>query len=143
MNKYWVPHRSAWQAPAWTGGSGVARMGCNEVWAARRVSYVAWQLYGRAFGNDPTSMNAAYDAAMTMLRTKTETYAMDNQLQAICAMAKGQDAVSYTHLDVYKRQIHCRTSSTSSPASFTNAPSRSMMAMILAPSSSEMNLAAW
>ena len=95
-NKYWVPHRSTWQATAWNSGSGVARMNWEQVWAAQRVSYVAWQMYGRALGSDPGTMNAAYDAAMAMFRTKTETTTMDNQLQAICALAKGQDCLLYT-----------------------------------------------
>lgn len=94
-NKYWVPHLSAWQATAWNSGAGVARLNWEQVWAAQRVAYVAWQMYGRALGTDAATMTAAYDAAMAMFRTQTATTAMDDQLQAICAMAKDQDVIIY------------------------------------------------
>ena len=94
-NKYWVPHRSAWQATAWNSGSGFVQLNWNEVWAAQRMSYVAWQMYGRALGTNTTTMNAAYDAAMTAFRTKTPTSAMDTQLQQVCSMAKNQSVIIY------------------------------------------------
>jgi Flp pilus assembly protein TadG len=95
-NKYWVPHRSAWQANAWNSGSGVTQLNWDQVWAAQRMSYVAWQMYGRALGNnDPAQMTAAYDAAMAMFRSKTATTAMDAQLQQVCTMAKDQNVIIY------------------------------------------------
>ena len=94
-NKYWVPHLSNWQAAAWNSGAGAARLNWEQVWSAQRVSYVAWQMYGRALGTDAATITAAYEAAMAMLRTQTATFAMDAQLQAICAMAKDQDVIVY------------------------------------------------
>ena len=94
-DKYWVPHLSLWQAAPWNSGAGVTRLNWEQVWAAQRVTYVAWQMYGRALGTDAATMTAAYDAAMAMFRTPTATTAMDAQLQAICTMAKDQDVIIY------------------------------------------------
>ncbi len=94
-NQYWVPHLGTWQAAAWDSGSGTTQLSWQQVWAAQRVTYVAWQMYGRALGTDSTTRNNAYNAAMTAFRTQTATTTMDAQLQAICNMAKGQNVIIY------------------------------------------------
>lgn len=94
-NKYWVPHLGAWQATAWDSGNGMTQMNWDQVWAQQRMTYVAWQMYGRALGTDENSMVAAYTNAMNAFRTQTATTAMDDQLQAICTMAKDEDVIIF------------------------------------------------
>lgn len=94
-NKYWVPHLTVWQATAWNSGAGTDQLEWDQVWAAQRMSYVAWQFYGRALGTDGGSMLAAYHAAMNAFRTQTATTDMDDQLQAVCAMAKDRDVIIF------------------------------------------------
>ena len=94
-NKFYVPHLNAWQANAFNSGSGTTRQNWEEVWANQRVSWVAWQLYARAFGTNDATRTARYDAAMAMFRTNTATTAMDAQLQQICNLAKERDVLIF------------------------------------------------
>ena len=94
-NKFYVPHLNAWQATAFSSGSGTTQQTWQQVWANQRMTWVAWQLYARAFGTDDVSRNAQYDAAMNLFRTRTDTNAMDAQLQQICTLAKAQDVLVF------------------------------------------------
>lgn len=66
----------------------------KQIWPAMRTSYVAWQFYARALGNSDTR-SAKYNDAMTLLRTRVPTVTMDNQLQAICSLAKDSGVIVY------------------------------------------------
>lgn len=107
-NEYWVPHlctstyctggsdvSSAWKSTPWNSGSGVVQQTWPQVWQSLRVSYVAWNLYGRALGITSTARNTAYNNAMTAMRTRTETSAMNTQLQKICTLTKNQKTTVY------------------------------------------------
>ena len=105
-NKYYVPHLNTWQALPWTNStnSGTAVVQTwPAIWANMRLSFVAWQFYGRALGNygrpigdnDWTAMNNAYNAAMTAFRSQTPTNDMDVQLQNICNLAKDKSVIVY------------------------------------------------
>ncbi|WP_277817047.1 TadE/TadG family type IV pilus assembly protein [Tabrizicola fusiformis] len=107
-NEYWVPHlctssnctsgsdvSSGWKSTAWNSGSGVVQQTWPQVWSALRVTYVAWNLYGRALGTTSSTRTTAYNNAMTAMRTQTETSAMDTQLQKICTLTKNQKTTVY------------------------------------------------
>jgi len=105
-NKYYVPHLNTWQALPWTNATNngtSAVQSWPQVWATMRLSFVAWQFYGRALGNygrppgdnDWTAMNNAYGTAMTFFRTQTSINDMDTQLQSICTLAKDKSVIVY------------------------------------------------
>ncbi|MDB5659473.1 MAG: hypothetical protein JWS10_2088 [Cypionkella sp.] len=96
-NQYWVPSQNAWQAGPWTNNksTGATQQTWPQVWSQMRLSYVAWQLYARALGTNPTTRTTQYNAAMAAFRTQTDTDAMDAQLQNICGLAKGQGVIVY------------------------------------------------
>ena len=93
--KFYVPHLNAWQMAAFSSGSGTTRQTWQQVWANQRVTWVAWQLYARAFAADGANAMASYDAAMNLLRTRTNTTAMDAQLQQACNLAKANKVTIY------------------------------------------------
>jgi len=95
-NQYWVPHLSAWQAAPWNSGSGVARQNWQDVWAAQRQTWVAWQLYARALGTTDATRNTAYNTAMNTLRSQyASVAAMNTQLQQSCNLAKANNVIVY------------------------------------------------
>jgi hypothetical protein len=94
VNKFYVPHQNIWRAtPYQSGTTTPVQQTWPQVWAAMRVTYVAQQFYARAFpGNSTFSL-----ATMTnTLRTQTPTTTMDNQLQSLCTLAKGQNVIVYS-----------------------------------------------
>lgn len=96
-NRYWVPHRSAWQATPWTNNATPAvQQDWKDIWANLKLSYVAWQFYGRALGTTSSARTTAYNTAMNAMQS---TYAaagtMDTQLQQSCAQAKANNVVVY------------------------------------------------
>lgn len=107
-NQYWVPHlctttncrngtntAEAWRATPWTSNATPAvQQSWVQVWANLRVSYVAWQFYARALGNN-TTRDAVYNTWMNTFRTQTETTSMDTQLQSMCNLAKAQNVTIY------------------------------------------------
>lgn len=95
LAKFYVPHLNIWQMTAFSSGSGTTPQTWEHVWANQRVSWVAWQLYARAFAADGANAAAAYNAAMNLLRTRTNTTAMDAQLQQACDLAKANDVTVY------------------------------------------------
>lgn len=97
-NKYWVPHLSRFQATPWTNSTNngaYTQQKWPEVWSAMRLSYVAWQFYARGLGSTTTARNTEYTNRMAAFRSQTATTSMDNQLQQICALAKGQGVIVY------------------------------------------------
>lgn len=90
-NKFYVPHLNTWRANAWTNNATAAvQQDWREVWASLKLSYVAWQFYGRPLGN------TAYTTAMNTMRS---TYAsvpeMNATLQETCNQAKANDVIVY------------------------------------------------
>lgn len=102
---FWVPHLSAWHSRAWNGvapGStdcyvaststaGAIRQRYDQVWANLRMTWVAWQLYARAFGNS----SSVYYSTMDMFRSKTNVSDMDAQLQGVCGRARDNNVIVY------------------------------------------------
>lgn len=95
-DKFWVPHLAVWRTAAWNSGAGVTQQNWENVWANLKMSYVAWQFYGRALGTDNSSRNTAYNNAMTAMRSGYATEGqMDASLQQSCTLAKAQDVIVY------------------------------------------------
>jgi hypothetical protein len=96
-NQYWVPHRSAWQATPWSNTATPAvPQSWEGIWANLKLTYVAWQFYGRALGTSSSTRSAAYNTAMAAMQS---TYAaagtMNSLLQQSCAQAKASNVVVY------------------------------------------------
>lgn len=90
-NKFYVPHLGTWQAAAWT-NNGVAAVpqDWREIWSSMKLSYVAWQFYGRPLGN------TAYSNAINTMRSVYQPVAtMNSQLQTTCAQARANDVIVY------------------------------------------------
>lgn len=94
-DQFWVPHLGIWQATQWDNGGGAVVQNWETVWANQRLSWVAWQLYGRAAGPSATAMETAYQTATNAMRSKTAVTDMDTQLQQICTLAKDQKVMIY------------------------------------------------
>lgn len=90
-NKFYVPHLGIWQANAWTNNRTAAvQQDWRSVWSNLKLSYVAWQFYGRPLGN------AAYTTAMNTMRATYATVpAMNATLQQTCTQAKANDVIVY------------------------------------------------
>jgi Flp pilus assembly protein TadG len=89
---YWVPHRNEWRTSPWQyGSSSPVQQTWPQMWERQRMSWVAWQLYGRAFGNS----TAVYNNTMDMFRTKTEVPDMNDQLQSVCNRARDNNVIVY------------------------------------------------
>ena len=96
VNKFYVPHLNLWQAVAWNSGLGASQQNWQQVWTNLKLSYVAWQFYGRALGTDSATRNTAYNAAVTAMRsTFASVPAMDNMLQQSCTLAKAAGVIVY------------------------------------------------
>lgn len=90
-NQFWVPHLGKWQATAYDSGKGVVQQDWKDIWAKLKLTYVAWQFYGRAMGT-----NAAYNNAMSaMSATFASKTTMDAQLQQSCTLAKDSGVIVY------------------------------------------------
>jgi Flp pilus assembly protein TadG len=93
--KYWVPSTGVWQTSAATGGGSAVQQDWQTIWTKHNAAWVAWQMYARANGTTDATKRTAFDSAMNAIRTKTETTAMDTQLQQICTQAKNDDVIVY------------------------------------------------
>ena len=96
-NKYWVPHLSQWRADKWNSGAGAVQQDWKNIWANLRLSYVAWQFYGRALGgSNNAAVTANYNATMTAMRaTYASVPAMDASLQDSCNLARQNGVIVY------------------------------------------------
>jgi Putative Flp pilus-assembly TadE/G-like len=90
-NKFWVPHLNAWRATAWTNNSVAADpQDWEEVWAKLKLSYVAWQFYGRPYGT------ARYNSVMAEMKAVYASVStMNTQLQVSCTQAKNNGVIVY------------------------------------------------
>lgn len=90
-NDFWVPHQNTWRStPYRNGSSPTTQQTWPQVWERQRMTWVAWQLYARAFGS-----TSAYWSAMDMFRTKTEVSDMNAQLQSVCNRARDNNVIVY------------------------------------------------
>ena len=90
-NDFWVPHQNTWRSTPYQSGSTAAtQQTWPQVWQRQRMTWVAWQMYARAFGS-----TSAYWNAMNMFRTKTEVPAMNAQLQTVCDRARDNNVIVY------------------------------------------------
>ena len=89
-SRYWVPHLGSWQSSPFS-DDGYVELTWPEVWSSLRASWVARQLYARAFGNS----SSEYNAAMNSFRTSDSTTAMDNRLNILCTAAKAQNIMIF------------------------------------------------
>ncbi len=87
---YWVPHTGAWQSTPFGGTSGSTRLDWSEVWKRERVSWVAWQLYGRP--NGTTAYNNFLKATRVTYASATT---MDSWLSQNCAAARAAGVLIY------------------------------------------------
>ncbi len=95
-NKFWVPHLALWQATAWNSGAGFAQQDWKDIWANLKLSYVAWQFYGRALGTDGPSRTTAYNNAFNTMQSNYASVAsMNAQLQQTCGLARAQGVIVY------------------------------------------------
>ncbi len=95
-NEFYVPHLDTWQAAAWNSGGGATQMNWQDVWAQQRVSWVAYQLYGRALGTTAATRTSWYNTTMTAMQsTWASVAAMNSTLQQSCTLAKNNGVVVY------------------------------------------------
>ena len=95
-NEYYVPHLNAWLPAPWNSGAGVARQDWKDIWANLKLSYVAWQFYGRALGTDTTTRTNVYNATITEMKSVyAEVRTMDATLQQSCTATKAQGVIVY------------------------------------------------
>ncbi|KIQ68356.1 hypothetical protein Wenmar_03003 [Wenxinia marina DSM 24838] len=109
-NDYWVPHRSEWRSQAWPQNSQATRMDWRQVWDTMRVSYVAWEFYGRGLGGGSSyNRNYYYELYYDQMRTRTPIDAMNAQLQQMCDRARNERVivfgVSFDAPDAGREQI--------------------------------------
>ena len=95
-NEYYVPHLNAWLPAPWNSGAGVAPQDWKDIWANLKLSYVAWQFYGRALGTDTTTRTNVYNATITAMKSVyAEVPTMDATLQQSCTATKAQGVIVY------------------------------------------------
>ena len=94
--EYYVPHLNTWQAGPWNSGAGMAQQDWRDVWSKLRLSYVAWQFYGRALGTDNTSRNSVYNNTINTMRGVYDSVPdMDATLNSTCTAAKENGVIVY------------------------------------------------
>jgi len=92
---YWVPHKGSWYSAPWNSGSGVTQLDWREVWQRQRLTWVAYQLYGRGQVGS-TNRSTAYSNAMTQFRSQYESVStMNANLQKSCTLAKDNGVIVY------------------------------------------------
>lgn len=98
-NEYWVPHLGQWKPTPWSTG---VEQDWAQIWASLRMSYVAWQFYGRALGTDDTSRANVYYAKIAAMQSyyagpdkDTAEDNMDASLQTTCDQVKDNGALIY------------------------------------------------
>ena len=87
---YYVPHLHQWLPDPWTsGGTAATQLTWRQVWAALRMSYVAYQFYGRPGVISP-------QGALAPIRTTVPPSDTTRQFAEACAMARANKVVVYT-----------------------------------------------
>lgn len=90
-NKFYVPHLNTWQANAWTNTTAAATpQDWRDIWASMKLSYVAWQFYGRPYGVP------AYNTALSNMKSVYASVSqMNARLQTTCTQAKQRGVIVY------------------------------------------------
>lgn len=91
---FWVPHLGQWRTAPYSNG-GVTQQRWIDVWPQARVSWVAWQLYARALGNNVNARNNIYNQTMAAMLNDKSAATMDTQLQQVCGLAKAEGVTIY------------------------------------------------
>jgi hypothetical protein len=104
-DQYFVPHLCTsinspsgcdpWRPSPINSGGGVTQLTWPQVWERQRMSWVAWQLYGRALGTNSSTRTTAYNNAIAAMRERTAIADMDTQLQAVCDMARDENVIVF------------------------------------------------
>lgn len=96
-NQYYMPKTNQWLPAPWTNnGTPAVQQDWKDIWSNLKMSYVAWQFYGRALGTTNASRSAAYTAAINSMRSIYATAPeMNAQLQQSCNLAKDNSVVVY------------------------------------------------
>lgn len=96
-NQYYFPKTNQWLAAPWTNnGTPAVQQDWKDIWAHLKMSYVAWQFYGRALGTTSATRTAAYNAAINDMRSIYATVPeMDAELQQSCTLAKDNKVIVY------------------------------------------------
>lgn len=105
-NEFWEPGRLTNPAIP-TSARGVWSANCNsygadfltwpEVWKSLRVSWVAWQLYGRALGgNDRVAVGTQYSTALAAFKTTVPFADQVTRFLNKCSAAKSAGIMVYT-----------------------------------------------
>jgi Flp pilus assembly protein TadG len=84
----------AWRATK-VGTGPYVQLSWARVFEYRRMSYIAWQFYGRALGNNDSERRAQYTATLNNMRTQTTQTDMNDQLQDVCDQAQQRNVVVY------------------------------------------------
>lgn len=84
----------AWRATA-QGSSPYTQLTWPQVFENLRLSYVAWQFYGRALGTSDSTRQSTYNTTLTAMRTAVTGPAMDTQLQTVCGDARSRNVIVY------------------------------------------------
>ncbi len=107
---FWVPHLGAWHSRPWNGTTpnsstcyvpsasftGYTLQNWEQIWANQRLTWVAWQLYGRALGTTSATRTTAYNNAISMLSSNYASVSgMNASLQQSCTIAKDNGVTVY------------------------------------------------
>ncbi len=84
----------AWKATA-QGTTPRVQLTWPQVFENLRLSYVAWQFYGRALGTSDATRQSTYNNTLTAMRTSVTGPSMDTQLQAVCSDAQTRNVIVY------------------------------------------------
>jgi hypothetical protein len=94
LNKYYVPHLNLWQPLPW--GLVATQQNWEQIWSNLKLTYFAWQFYGRALGTDSASRSAVYNSTVNAMRsTFASETTMDSMLQQSCTLAKQAGVIVY------------------------------------------------
>jgi hypothetical protein len=66
-----------------------------QVFENQRLSYVAWQFYGRALGTSDSTRRSVYTNTLNAMRTQTSADDMNTQLDLVCDQARARNVVVY------------------------------------------------
>lgn len=107
---FYVPHKNEWHSRPWNGSTpssstcysatanytGATKQTWQQVWAAARSDWVAWQLYARALGgSNSSSRTSHYNIWKENFRSYTDTGTMDARLDQVCEAAKAKGVLIY------------------------------------------------
>jgi Flp pilus assembly protein TadG len=84
----------AWRSSA-VGNAPHTQLTWPQVFENQRLSYVAWQFYGRALGTSDSTRRTVYSNTLAAMRTQTLATDMDVQLQLVCDQAQQRNVVVY------------------------------------------------